>query len=145
MPSIREVVMNDGKGQSIIRLNAMNAAITLPPFMRIASYGNNLATEQEVLKADCTKMYVLHGYQFSVSNTGATTCTSAGLFVTDMFNGVKTAIDGLDITASTVNSAYARMTGLNLPLSPGTGVTVTVAPAAPSWCSVKIYYTEVDI
>lgn len=146
MPSISSVLIRTAAGD-VVNLGNQNAQITVPPLSEVDCVGDlNSGADLVVLPAQAGKSYVIHGYIFVASNTGATTCPGVNLMATMFKSGKTIFIDELNLTPSADNRAVSRMQGLNVLTFPGTPVYLHPHSAiAPYSKNVVIYYTVVDV
>lgn len=142
MGAIRDILA-DG-GADVVKMTSQKAEIVIPPFMKCMYISNNASGTTEVLPQDANKIYVIHGYNFTLANSGATTCTLCNISCTEFVEGKYLILDTLKVTASTVNKDQARVQGLNLPIKPGTAVNVAT-DAAPLSMTLQLFYSEISI
>lgn len=143
MGQIRDVMLPNSS-PDVVQMTSQKAGITIPPFMKVMYVAGNINGAFTVLPQDVNKIYVIHGYNFTLSNNAGTTCTLCNLSLTEFVEGKYIILDTLKVTASQVNKDQARVQGLNIPVKPGSAVNIAT-DAAPENVTLQLFYSEITI
>lgn len=143
MGQIRDVMLPNSS-PDVVQMTSQKAGLVIPPFMKVMYIANNAAGVTTVLPQDANKIYIVQGYNFTLSNNAGTTCTLCNLTLTEFVEGKYIILDTLKVTASQVNKDQARVQGLNIPVKPGTAVNIAT-DNAPENVTLQLFYSEITI
>lgn len=144
MPSFSSITRKSAP--SVLEVNNQGASITLPPLMKCATAGAaaDSAADVEVLPAKANTSYVIHAVVVAAVNTALSAGTYNCVAIKDFETGVEKYPFIADVTAGAASNDRNIITGLNLPLMPGTSVKM-MADDTVHTRNCIVYYSEVEV